>query len=107
MKLRLLFKVLSTALTIIVVLGLTACSQAGSVDSGAPASGRVAEGEAPKGAGAGTATDGTTAVGGSGGHSGPGYPTGPLDVSISAAKLMLDRVGAVKAGEVQRPTIRG
>ncbi len=33
--------------------------------------------------------------------SGPGYPTGPLDLSVPAAQLILDRVGQVKGGEIK------
>ncbi len=33
--------------------------------------------------------------------SGPGYPTGPLDISLQSATLLLDRVGQVKGNEVK------
>lgn len=36
-----------------------------------------------------------------GGISGPGYPTGPLNVSVTGAPLFLDRLGAVNGGEVR------
>lgn len=36
-----------------------------------------------------------------GGVSGPGYPTGPLNLTVSAVQLLFDRVGQVKGGEVK------
>lgn len=33
--------------------------------------------------------------------SGPGYPTGPLDISLQSATLLLDKVGQVKANEIK------
>lgn len=35
-----------------------------------------------------------------GGVSGPGYPTGPLNISLSAVQLLFDRPGQVKGAEV-------
>ncbi len=33
--------------------------------------------------------------------SGPGYPTGPLDISLPSTQLLLDRVGQVKGNEIK------